>query len=274
MAKRRFFGRRVWVRIRKCFVRLRESLREFWSVTVKGLFVAREEEHVSSTESIFHKDKITALGHVLRNDSVRVERRAQAAQKIGLLAFTGAGDTEENRYIRSAAVGARQQARQRSKYVPNTPELPDTKCFLFTGGPVAGKFAAEYMREVADLLRKPEVTPKAKIQLLQGLACWCYLNPVAQRRARQLQFLPTLISFFETRLESTKKSEISSCHLLKFWTCYSLSVMACNNLPLIKELKENGILKYHLQAMATENWSGWSENFAEVLYFLIGFHRS
>ncbi|XP_006162695.1 armadillo-like helical domain-containing protein 2 [Tupaia chinensis] len=230
MAKRRFFGRRVWVRIRKCFVRLRESLREFWSVTVKGLFVAREEEHVSSTESIFHKDKITALGHVLRNDSVRVERRAQAAQKIGLLAFTG--------------------------------------------GPVAGKFAAEYMREVADLLRKPEVTPKAKIQLLQGLACWCYLNPVAQRRARQLQFLPTLISFFETRLESTKKSEISSCHLLKFWTCYSLSVMACNNLPLIKELKENGILKYHLQAMATENWSGWSENFAEVLYFLIGFHRS
>ncbi|XP_022418060.1 armadillo-like helical domain-containing protein 2 isoform X1 [Delphinapterus leucas] len=142
------------------------------------------------------------------------------------------------------------------------------------GGPTAGNFAAEYMKEVAHLLQNYEMEPKIKIQLLQSVASWCYLNPVNQRRAKHLQFIPILVDLFDNRLEPTTKSDINSNLLLKFWTCYVLSVMTCNNLSCTQELRDYSSLKYHLQMLASENWSGWPENFAEELYFLIGFHRS
>lgn len=130
------------------------------------------------------------------------------------------------------------------------------------------------MKEAAHLLKDHEMPPKAKVLLLQSVACWCYLNPVSQRRAKHLKLIPILTEIFEDKLDSTIKSEINSSLLVKFWTCYVLSVMTCNNLSCIKELKDCHPLKYHLQILANENWSGWPENFAEVLYFLIGFHRS
>ncbi|XP_050644195.1 armadillo-like helical domain-containing protein 2 [Macaca thibetana thibetana] len=230
MANSRFSCRQIWVKMYGYFAGLCRHFQKYCCATVKGFFVKKKEKKIPSTETYFHKEKIVVLGQVLMNESLPIERRAQAAQKIGLLAFTG--------------------------------------------GPPAGKFAAEYMKEVAHLLQDEEVAPKIKILLLQSVACWCYLNPVSQKRAQSLQFIPILVSFFEGRFESTIKSEINSYLLLKFWTCYVLSVMTCNNLSYVKELKEHRVLKYHLQMLAAENWSGWTENFAEVLYFLIGFHRS
>ncbi|KAF3815377.1 armadillo-like helical domain-containing protein 2 [Mirounga angustirostris] len=231
MAKTRVYYVQCWTRIYRYFSGLCWRVQKFWNVTVKPFFVKKEEEgDVPSAESIFHKEKIVVLGHLLKDESLAIEKRAQAAHRIGLLAFTG--------------------------------------------GPAAGKFAAEYMKEVAHLLKDHDMAPKVKILLLQSIACWCYLNPVSQKRAKHLKFIPILVEVFEDKLDSMTKSEINNGLLVKFWTCYVLSVMTCNNLSCVKELKNYSILKYHLQILATENWSGWPENFAEVLYFLIGFHRN
>ncbi|XP_037008892.2 armadillo-like helical domain-containing protein 2 [Artibeus jamaicensis] len=145
---------------------------------------------------------------------------------------------------------------------------------VFTGGPTAGRFAAEHMKEVALLLQNRQLAPRARILLLQSLACWCYLDPASQHRAQFLKFIPILTAFFDDSQESTSKSEVNSHLLVKFWTCYVLSVMTCNNSAFVEELKEHVALRSHLQLLASENWNGWPENFAQVLYFLIGFHRN
>nr|XP_012313935.1 uncharacterized protein C6orf229 homolog [Aotus nancymaae] len=230
MANSRFSCTQIWVKMYGYFARLCQRLQYFWCVTVKGFFVKKKEKQIPPAKTYFHKEKIVVLGQMLMNESLPIEKRAQAAKKIGLLAFTG--------------------------------------------GPPAGKFAAEYMKEVAHLLQDEELAPKIKILLLQSVACWCYLNPLSQKSAKSLQFIPILISFLEGSFESSIKSEINSFLLLKFWTCYVLSVMTCNNSSYIKELKDHKNLKDCLETMACVNWSGWPENFAQVLYYLIGFHKN
>ncbi|XP_016071738.1 PREDICTED: uncharacterized protein C6orf229 homolog [Miniopterus natalensis] len=230
MDKARVSAARLGARVCAYLVRLYQSLQRFWSVHVVGFFRSKkEQEHIPSAECIFHKEKIEVLGQKLKNQSLAVEERAQAAYRMGMLAFTG--------------------------------------------GPTAGKFAAKHMKEVALLLQQPKMEPKTRILLLQSVACWCYLNPVAQKRAKFLQFVPVLTALLESLPESGSKTAISSNLLVKFWTCYVLSVMICNNLSFMEELKDQQSLKCHLQVLASENWVGWPENFAEVVYFLIGFHR-
>ncbi|XP_070252231.1 armadillo-like helical domain-containing protein 2 isoform X2 [Myotis yumanensis] len=209
-------------------VRLGQCLRRFWNVHIMGFFIEEEEEHISPSQIFFHKGKIVALGQTLRNKSLAIEERAQAAYRIGLLAFTG--------------------------------------------GPTAAKFAAEHMKEVAHLLQSAQAAPEARILLLQSVACWCYLNPITQRRAKFLQLIPILMAIFGNAPESSK-TDVNNTLQVKFWACYTLSVMTCNNLSYVEELREHSKFKYQLQALAQKDWAGWPENFAEVLYFLIGFHR-
>ncbi|XP_029800148.1 armadillo-like helical domain-containing protein 2 [Suricata suricatta] len=229
MSKTCTYCAQFWTQIHHCFVRLYQCLQQFWNVTVKHFFIKKEEEEeIPSVDRIFHKEKFVVLGRILKNQSLAIEKRAQAAYRIGLLAFTG--------------------------------------------GPTAGKYAEEHMKEVANLLQNHKMAPKVRILLLQSVACWCYLNPVSQRKAKHFKFIPILAGIFEDTLDSSSRSETNRNLLVKFWACYVLSVMTCNNLPCIKELRDHATLKNHLQRMARENWAGWPENFAEVLCYLNGFH--
>ncbi|XP_005403415.1 PREDICTED: uncharacterized protein C6orf229 homolog [Chinchilla lanigera] len=224
--KRKSLYMRIGVQIRRYFSRLRTQLRKCWSVIVKGSFVNKEEEPSLPTDSTFYKERIIALGYVLKNKSLSLEIRAQAAKKIGLLAFTG--------------------------------------------GPGAEKLAAEYMKEVAHLLQNDIVAPRIKILLLKGVACWWYLNPGSQKMTKHLNFIHILTGLLESPLEYSVKGGKSSLLLLvKFWTCYALCVLVYNNLSFIGELKNYNALKYNLQILASENWFGWPENFAELLHHLI-----
>ncbi|XP_036309140.1 armadillo-like helical domain-containing protein 2 [Pipistrellus kuhlii] len=219
----------------RCVVWLGQCLWRFWNVHVLGFFGKQEEEQIPPGKNVFHKEKIRALGETLKNKLLAIEERAQAAHRLGLLAFTG--------------------------------------------GPMAGRFAAEYMKEVALLLQDAQVAPRARILLLQSVACWCYLNPITQKRAKFLKLLPILTAMLDPDPEpdpepaAGRSASSGGGLLVKFWACYTLSVMTCNNVSYVEELRELRPLKQHLQALARENWEGWPENFAEVLYFLIGFHR-
>ncbi|XP_012372127.1 uncharacterized protein C6orf229 homolog [Octodon degus] len=217
------FYKRIGVRVLTCFLRLRAHLQQCWDVTVTDYFVNKEEEPIPLTDSTFYKERITALGYMLKNKSLSLEIRAQAAKKIGILAFTG--------------------------------------------GPGAEKLAAEYMKEVAYMLQSEEVAPKIKILLLQSVACWFYLNPGSQKAARRLHFIPLLVKLLESPPQHSVRVEKNRL-MVKFWTCYALCVLVYNNLSFLKELKEYSALKYNLQVLASENWMGWPENFAELLHHL------
>ncbi|XP_036608618.1 armadillo-like helical domain-containing protein 2 [Trichosurus vulpecula] len=191
-------------------------------------FHQRKEKKASAVESVFHKEKIVILGYQLKNRSLSLEKRAQAAFRLGLLAFTG--------------------------------------------GPMAAKWVSDYMNDIALLLQRENLPPRIKIMLLQSVSSWCYLNVWGQKRARFVNIIAILVSFLEE--EVTNPELKSSMMPVKFWSCYLLAIIICNNMPVVQELTHHTSLKFSLQLLASENWLGWPENFAEVLFFLLGYHRT
>lgn len=90
MSKARTYYVQFSTQIYQYFAGLYQRLQKFWNVTVRRFFIKKKkEEDIPSAGSIFHKEKFVVLGRVLKNQSLAIEKRAQAAYRIGLLAFTG-----------------------------------------------------------------------------------------------------------------------------------------------------------------------------------------
>nr|XP_020842605.1 uncharacterized protein C6orf229 homolog isoform X2 [Phascolarctos cinereus] len=140
------------------------------------------------------------------------------------------------------------------------------------GGPMAAKWVGEYMTDIAAILQKEKLSPPAKVMLLQSICSWCYLNILGQEKARTINMLAILVSFLEEENPDPHFEE--STRLVKFWSCYALAIISCNNMSIVQDLMKFSTLRFSLQMLAKEDWLGWPENFAEVLFFLMGYNRT
>ncbi|XP_068951042.1 armadillo-like helical domain-containing protein 2 [Petaurus breviceps papuanus] len=212
----------------RCMAAVNAMFMKIFSFFKNLCFKEKDERKASVIDSIFHKEKIIVLGYQLKNRTLPLERRAQAAFRLGLLAFTG--------------------------------------------GPMAATWVAEYMNEVVSILQKDDTPPHIKVLLLQSISSWCYLNILGQKKVRTINVIDILVDFLEK--EPPNSQSKASTLLVKFWSCYLLAIIICNNSPVIRDLLQHSTLKLSLQILASENWQGWPENFAQVLFFLMGYHRS
>lgn len=87
--KQQPFYMRIGTQMSGYLLRLWTFCHKFWNVTIMGHFVNKKEESIPSSDSTFYKERIVIFGYILKNKSLSPETRAQAAKKIGLLAFTG-----------------------------------------------------------------------------------------------------------------------------------------------------------------------------------------
>ncbi|XP_051826558.1 armadillo-like helical domain-containing protein 2 [Antechinus flavipes] len=213
--------------LKRCMAAIFSPIMKICTCFKKLKFANIKEKNVSMDDSMFHKEKIIILGYELKNKILPLEKRALAAYKMGLLAFTG--------------------------------------------GPMAAKLVAGYINDAAAILEKENVTPRIKILLLQSICSWCYLNIYGQKKARLINMLPILVSLLED--EPSSPQSMKPFLLVKFWSCYLLTIIICNDTEAIQELEKYDSLKYLLQILALENWQGWPENFAEVLFFLMSYYR-
>lgn len=88
------FSGRICKRIRLFFRKLCKRLRQLWrtfKISFTRYFTKTQEveQLLSAADCSFHREKILELGNTLKNVHLSLEKRALAAQKIGLLAFTG-----------------------------------------------------------------------------------------------------------------------------------------------------------------------------------------
>ncbi|XP_043574875.1 armadillo-like helical domain-containing protein 2 [Chiloscyllium plagiosum] len=137
----------------------------------------------------------------------------------------------------------------------------------FTGGPEATASAQNYIEELIRFLNRTLLLDKDKIIVLQSLSGICYNNVTNQNAAIDLQILITLVTILNTR--NTTKMKI----MLKYWACYLLNILCCNNIAVARRLNKTKHLHTSLIQLSESNWYGWPKNYAQVLIYLLGFEK-
>ncbi|KAK9403478.1 hypothetical protein NXF25_008305, partial [Crotalus adamanteus] len=200
----------------------------------------RREPMIKLIDPIFHHHKIKIYGMDLRNTELSLEERAKAALYVGLLAYTESGS-----------------------------EFKNYDCF--TGGVGAGSLASQYIQDMIDILIMPDTSTKVRISVLKGLCSVCYINPINQNEAKAHHLPEIMLSYLEEDEDSAEAD--SDLVLVKFWVCYLMTVVCCNNMSYIKLFHEIGgqTLEKRLEYLSNMEWFGWPQNYATLMYMLMGY---
>ncbi|XP_015212759.1 armadillo-like helical domain-containing protein 2 [Lepisosteus oculatus] len=140
----------------------------------------------------------------------------------------------------------------------------------YTGGYAAGTCAGEFMASLIGFLKHPAIMDKGIMTVLQSLSGICYIHLHNQKRAKDLELVDILLNILhmkEATLLLNKSTQV------KFWSCYLLSVLCCNNIPIIKTLNNSERLQRDLEILAHKGWYGWPNNYAKELLQLLGYAR-
>ncbi|XP_060100340.1 armadillo-like helical domain-containing protein 2 [Heteronotia binoei] len=148
----------------------------------------------------------------------------------------------------------------------------------YTGGVVSRAPASEYIQDMTDMLIMADTSRKVKIALLKGLCGLCYLNYNNQTHAKELHLPDILLAFLdedEDEDDEDSSGDDQDIIIVKFWVCYLMTVVCCNNIPYLKLFQETGgeMLENRLESLSSMEWFGWPANYAEVMLSLLGYQH-
>ncbi|XP_055510234.1 armadillo-like helical domain-containing protein 2 [Leucoraja erinacea] len=137
----------------------------------------------------------------------------------------------------------------------------------YTGGPEAANCVQAYIEPLLRYLNQTIYTEEDQITVLQSLAGICYNNTANQSTVVDQQILTTLVSMINSRNSNVMSIKV------KFWACYLLHVLCCNNIPIIRRLNKAKYLHPSLIHLSELSWIGWPDNYAQVLIYILGFEK-
>ncbi|XP_062985859.1 armadillo-like helical domain-containing protein 2 [Elgaria multicarinata webbii] len=143
----------------------------------------------------------------------------------------------------------------------------------YTGGITAAELASQYIQDMIDILIMPDTSGKVRIAMLKGLCGVCYINYANQNKAKESHLTEILISYLDEDEDSPEADP--DLIIVKFWVCYLMTIVCCNNIPYIKLFHEVGgqMLQKRLESLSNMEWFGWPQNYATLMSVLIGYQR-
>ncbi|XP_066480547.1 armadillo-like helical domain-containing protein 2 [Tiliqua scincoides] len=144
----------------------------------------------------------------------------------------------------------------------------------YTGGINAAMVASNYIQDMMDILTMPDTSTTVRISILKGLSCLCYINYVNQDVAKECHLTDIILACLDEDEDTPGAG--SDLPIVKFWACYLMSVICCNNIPCIKLFQDSGdqMLQNRLEDLSNMDWSGWPQNYAEVMIGLLGYQKT
>ncbi|KAJ7338586.1 hypothetical protein JRQ81_012488 [Phrynocephalus forsythii] len=138
----------------------------------------------------------------------------------------------------------------------------------YTGGVTAAELAAEYIQDMIDILAMPDISWKASISVLKGLCGVCYLSSMNQNVTRENHLAEILISYLDE--DENSPDADPDIILVKFWICYLMTIVCCNNIPYLKLFNEIGgqMLENRLESLSAMDWFSWPQNYAKMFLFM------
>lgn len=148
------------------------------------------------------------------------------------------------------------------------------KGYLFSIGGVSGSvLASHYIEDMIDILIMPDTPGKVRIPVLRGLSGICFINYHNQNIAKEKHLAEVLLACLdEDEADADAEPDII---IVKFWVCYLMTVVCCNNMPFVQLFQHSGgqMLEKRLEVLSGMEWFGWPHNYADIMFTLMGYQK-